>query len=75
MAQKLFRAPVSTFDGLGIGLYQAAKQASDLGYRLELSVNDTHRVCFTLCMTDPDLRREHEKRLALDAQPLPASAY
>lgn len=75
VAQRLFHAPVSTYDGLGIGLYQAGKQASDLGYRLELKENQPGRVCFSLAMTDPDLRREHEKRLALEAPPLPASAY
>jgi signal transduction histidine kinase len=73
--QRLFNAPVSTHDGLGIGLYQAGKQASGLGYRLELSVNRPGRVCFTLTLTDPDQRIEHEQRLVLDAQPLPGSAY
>jgi signal transduction histidine kinase len=73
--QRLFNAPVSTHDGLGIGLYQAGKQASGLGYRLELSVNRPGRVCFTLTLTDPDQRLEHEQRLVLDAQPLPGSAY
>lgn len=75
VAQRLFHAPVSTYDGLGIGLYQAGKQSSDQGYRLELRDNLPGRVCFSLIMTDPDLCREHEKRLALEAQPLPASAY
>ncbi|MEW5770654.1 MAG: ATP-binding protein [Pseudomonadota bacterium] len=48
VVRKLFEAPVSTHDGLGIGLYQAAKQARDLGYRLELSNNRDGYVCFTL---------------------------
>jgi signal transduction histidine kinase len=48
VAGKLFQAPVSTYDGLGIGLYQAAKQAQDQGYRLELSSNREGYVCFTL---------------------------
>ena len=48
VAGKLFQAPVSTYDGLGIGLYQAAKQAQDQGYRLELSSNRESYVCFTL---------------------------
>lgn len=48
VAKKLFQAPVSTHDGLGIGLYQAAKQAQDQGYRLELSNNREGYVCFTL---------------------------
>ena len=48
VADKLFHAPVSTHDGLGIGLYQAAKQARGLGYDLELSRNLDGEVCFTL---------------------------
>ncbi|MCP5278287.1 MAG: HAMP domain-containing histidine kinase [Thiobacillus sp.] len=48
VASKLFQAPVSTYDGLGIGLYQAAKQAQDQGYSLELSSNREGYVCFTL---------------------------
>lgn len=45
---KLFHAPVSTYDGLGIGLYQAAKQAASTGYRLELTSNSDEEVCFSL---------------------------
>lgn len=45
---KLFHAPVSTYDGLGIGLYQAAKQAAGLGYRLELLGCEKGGVCFSL---------------------------
>ena len=48
VVKKLFQAPVSTHDGLGIGLYQAAKQAQELGYRLELASNRDGYVCFTL---------------------------
>lgn len=48
VVQKLFHAPVSTYDGLGIGLYQAAKQATRLGYRLELMENREGEVCFRL---------------------------
>jgi signal transduction histidine kinase len=48
VVEKLFHAPVSTHDGLGIGLYQAAKQARSLGYGLELSRNHEGEVCFTL---------------------------
>lgn len=46
--EKLFHAPVSTYDGLGIGLYQAAKQAHSQGYDLELTCNLEGEVCFTL---------------------------
>jgi len=48
VTEKLFHAPVSTHDGLGIGLYQAAKQAADLGYRLHLRENREGYVCFEL---------------------------
>jgi len=48
VTEKLFHAPVSTHDGLGIGLYQAAKQATELGYRLRLRENREGYVCFEL---------------------------
>lgn len=48
VAGRLFQAPISTYDGLGIGLYQAAKQAREVGYQLELSHNRNGYVCFTL---------------------------
>jgi hypothetical protein len=48
VTEKLFRAPVSTHDGLGIGLYQAAKQAAEHGYRLGLRENREGYVCFEL---------------------------
>lgn len=48
VTEKLFHAPVSTHDGLGIGLYQAAKQAASLGYRLRLRENREGYVCFEL---------------------------
>jgi len=34
--------------GLGVGLFQAAKQAGQLGYRLTLTSNDNGKVCFEL---------------------------
>jgi hypothetical protein len=52
VTEKLFRAPVSTHDGLGIGLYQAAKQAAGLGYRLGLRENREGYVCFELTQVD-----------------------
>src|SRR5207244_155130 len=36
---RLMRAPVSSRGGLGIGLYQAARQAEAAGYRLALEAN------------------------------------
>jgi signal transduction histidine kinase len=46
--QKLFRAPVSSRGGLGIGLYQAARQAESSGYAVALESNRDGEVCFTL---------------------------
>ena len=48
VATRLFTAPVPSQNGLGIGLYQAAKQAEQLGYRLTLANNTDGRVCFEL---------------------------
>jgi hypothetical protein len=48
LAAGLLRAPVSSSAGLGIGLYQTARQASANGYRLMLEANRDGDVCFTL---------------------------
>jgi signal transduction histidine kinase len=48
VAAKLFDAPVASKSGLGIGLYQAARQAEQLGYRLRIASNEAGRVCFEL---------------------------
>src|SRR5262245_52713637 len=45
---RLLRAPVSSRGGLGIGLYQAARQAEADGYRLALEANRDGEVCFAL---------------------------
>ena len=44
----LLRGPVASNNGLGIGLYQAARQAEVAGYRLELESNRDGQVCFAL---------------------------
>ena len=44
----LLRAPVDSRAGLGIGLYQAARQAESSGYRLALESNADGNVCFAL---------------------------
>jgi len=44
----LFRAPVSSHSGLGIGLYQAARHAEANGYALVLASNLDGKVCFSL---------------------------
>jgi len=45
---RLFNAPVPSQNGLGIGLFQAAKQAERLGFKLGLLCNADGRVCFEL---------------------------
>jgi signal transduction histidine kinase len=47
-AGALMRAPVTSRAGLGIGLYQAARQAEALGYRLVLEKNEDGKVVFAL---------------------------
>ena len=48
IGQQLLRAPVRSATGLGIGLYQAARQAESLGYRLALEENREGAVRFAL---------------------------
>jgi signal transduction histidine kinase len=48
IAASVLRAPVSSRGGLGIGLYQAARQAEASGYRLALEGNRDGEVCFAL---------------------------
>jgi len=48
IAAGLLRAPVSSSGGLGIGLYQAARQAETNNYRLVLESNRDGEVCFAL---------------------------
>jgi hypothetical protein len=51
VAGALMRSPVASRAGLGIGLYQAARQAEAQGYRLFLEKNEDGEVCFALCKT------------------------
>jgi signal transduction histidine kinase len=44
----LLRAPVTSENGLGIGLYHAARQAERYGYELRLASNVAGQVCFEL---------------------------
>jgi hypothetical protein len=53
VTRKLFREPIERDAGLGIGLYQAARQARLVGYGLELSHNRAGYVCFTIARDDP----------------------
>jgi hypothetical protein len=48
LAAVILREPVDSEDGLGIGLYHAARQAEAAGYRLELTENQPGRVAFRL---------------------------
>jgi signal transduction histidine kinase len=48
LAAGLLRAPVFSSAGLGIGLYQAARQSAASGYRLALETNRDGDVCFLL---------------------------
>jgi signal transduction histidine kinase len=47
-ADRLLHEPLKSDTGLGIGLYQAARQAEALGYRLALDSNQNGKVCFEL---------------------------
>jgi sensor histidine kinase regulating citrate/malate metabolism len=52
VVETLFNGPVRSHTGLGIGLYQAARQAEKLGYRLAIAGNERGRVCFELSGQD-----------------------
>lgn len=52
VARNLFQSPVASDSGLGVGLYQAARQATRSGFRLELPGNQAGRVTFRLQSTD-----------------------
>jgi signal transduction histidine kinase len=48
LAARLLREPVASDNGLGVGLYQAARHAAGQGYRLSLSDNAPGAVEFVL---------------------------
>ena len=48
LVSSLLHNVVVSENGLGIGLYQAARWAEQLGYRLTLDSNQPGRVCFEL---------------------------
>jgi signal transduction histidine kinase len=54
VAKQLLSAPVPSESGLGIGLYQANRQAKELGYYLELASNRHGEVCFRLSKLQMD---------------------
>lgn len=45
---QLFKKPVSSGQGMGIGLYQSAIMARTFNYELELASNRSGKVCFSL---------------------------
>jgi sensor histidine kinase regulating citrate/malate metabolism len=55
VARNLFLSPVASDFGLGVGLYQAARQAARSGFRLELQENQPGRVTFRLQATVANL--------------------
>ena len=48
IAENLLKEPVRSENGLGIGLFHAARQAQSLGYRLSVTENRTGCVVFEL---------------------------
>ncbi len=51
VARNLFQSPVSSDSGLGVGLYQAARQAARLGFQLSLTDNLPGQVVMSLIAT------------------------
>ncbi|MEW5861995.1 MAG: ATP-binding protein [Pseudomonadota bacterium] len=52
ITDRLFRAPLASAGGLGIGLWQSARLAEASGYRLLLRSNRDGEVCFELAPRD-----------------------
>ncbi len=52
LAEQLFNAPVGSQVGLGVGLYHAARLATQQGYRLTLANNAPGHVSFRLALND-----------------------
>ena len=48
IANTILKEPIKSDNGLGIGLYQAARHAESIGYCLNLSSNKEGQVCFEL---------------------------
>ncbi len=57
VALRLFSEPVDRGEGLGIGLYNVARQALAAGYRVSLADNRDGRVAFTLARAGADSGR------------------
>ncbi len=52
LAGQLFKSPVQSNSGLGVGMYQVARFAREQGYEVALSSNQPGRVCFTVTQAD-----------------------
>jgi signal transduction histidine kinase len=52
LAGQLFKSPVQSNSGLGVGMYQVARFAREQGYEVALSSNQPGRVCFALTQAD-----------------------
>jgi uncharacterized membrane protein YiaA len=63
--RQLFAAPVPSLQGLGVGLYQAARQAQAAGYHLAVLSNVKGRVCFALT---PEVVREPMPKAAPESR-------
>ncbi|MCH7882026.1 MAG: HAMP domain-containing histidine kinase [Proteobacteria bacterium] len=53
--ESLFKQPVSSGAGMGIGLYQSSIMARAFNFELELSENEPGKVCFSLFQHQADL--------------------
>lgn len=62
VARQLFKSHIHSENGLGIGLYHAARQAQRVGYTLTLADNRNGKVRFILC-------RAEKSQLAAGMQP------
>jgi hypothetical protein len=56
----LLRAPLASENGLGIGLYHAARQAESGGHELRLACNEPGKVCFELRKAGPGTKARSE---------------
>ena len=61
-----FKGPVKSRNGLGIGLFQAAKQAEQMGYKLSLCNEERLGVCFELRQTGALRKPPHPLRRRSD---------
>jgi len=53
MERSLFSGAIGSANGLGMGLYQCARLAAQLGYELAVTANEPDQVCLRLHGTPP----------------------